>query len=125
MGNALLKGFGRRLIPVPRFFWQREVRMGARRLAASLAFMSEEHHRVRYFVVRELPRVGAPIPPESISRELGLPLERVNRVLEDLENHLTFLFRNEQGAVAWAYPVTAEPTPHRVTFGTGEQTYAA
>jgi hypothetical protein len=38
---------------------------------------------------------------------------------------MTFLFRNEQGAVAWAYPVTVDRTPHYVTFSTGEQVYAA
>jgi hypothetical protein len=38
---------------------------------------------------------------------------------------LTFLFRNEQGAVAWAYPVTTDTTQHDVTFSTGEQLHAA
>jgi hypothetical protein len=38
---------------------------------------------------------------------------------------MTFLFRNPMGEVAWAYPVTAEPTPHHVTFSTGERTFAA
>ena len=38
---------------------------------------------------------------------------------------MTFLFRNSQGAVTWAYPVTVEPTPHRVAFSTGEEVYAA
>jgi hypothetical protein len=38
---------------------------------------------------------------------------------------MTFLFRNEQGSVTWAYPVTVDQTPHRVTFSSGEQVYAA
>jgi hypothetical protein len=38
---------------------------------------------------------------------------------------MTFLFRNEEGAVTWAYPVTVERTPHRVSLSTGEQVYAA
>jgi hypothetical protein len=42
-----------------------------------------------------------------------------------LEQHLTFLFRNKQGSVVWAYPVTVDPTPHRVTFNTDEQINAA
>jgi hypothetical protein len=49
----------------------------------------------------------------------------VNTILDDLEKKLTFLFRNEEGAVAWAYPVTVDKTPHHLTFSTGEQLYAA
>ena len=62
---------------------------------------------------------------EDIADKLNLPVDRVNIILEDLEKHLTFLFRNEQGAVAWAYPVTTDTTPHHVTFSTGEQLHAA
>ena len=87
--------------------------------------MSEEHHLARNFVVRELPDVGEPLSPEFIAQELNLPLSRMNVILEELEKHLTFLFRNEQGAVTWAYPVTVDNTPHHITFNTGEQIYAA
>jgi hypothetical protein len=90
-----------------------------------LEFMTEDHHRVRDFVVLEIPRAGKPLTPELIARALDLPLEQVADILNDLEHHMTFLFRNEAGAVAWAYPVTADTTPHHVTFSTGEQTYAA
>jgi hypothetical protein len=87
--------------------------------------MAEDHHQVRNFVVRELPHAGKPLSPESIGQKLNLSISRVNVILDELEKHLTFLFRNEQGAVAWAYPVTVEKTPHRVTFSSGEQGYAA
>ena len=86
--------------------------------------MSENHHRVRDFVVRELPRCGAPLPPESIAEELGLPVSLVRSILSELEEHLTFLFRNERGAVTWAYPVTVDETPHRASFSTGEEAYS-
>ena len=79
----------------------------------------------RNFVVRELPNAGEPLSPEFIAQELDLPVSRVNLILEELEKHLTFLFRNKQGAVTWAYPVTVDRTPHHVTFNTGEQIYAA
>ena len=49
----------------------------------------------------------------------------VKQMLGQLEQRTTSLFRNERGAVTWAYTVMADRTPHRVTFGTGEQTYAA
>ncbi len=90
-----------------------------------LSFMTPEHHRVRNFVVSELPRAGIALPPATIASRLDLAPEQVSHILDDLERHLFFLFRNPQGEVAWAYPVTVDPTPHRVTFSSGEQIYAA
>jgi hypothetical protein len=87
--------------------------------------MTADHHRVRDFVVRELPRIGTPLPPELIADSLALPMQQVKRLLDELETHMTFLFRNDRGAVVWAYPVTVDPTAHRVTFSTGEQVNAA
>jgi hypothetical protein len=125
MSGRLLIGLGRHMIPVPRMLWQWQVDKGARRTKAHLGFMSEEHHLVREFAVRELPRVGEPLSPEFIAEELNLPLARVKGILDELDKHMTFVCRSTQGAVVWAYPVTAESTPHRVTFSTGEQLYAA
>ncbi len=113
------------MVPMPGWLWRRHVAAGAKRLKASLGFMSEDHHRVRYFVVREIPRTGTPLSPEFISQALNLPLARLIQILDDLEQHLTFLYRNSQGDVAWAYPVTADRTPHRVKFSTGEEIGAA
>lgn len=125
MKDALLLGLGRHMIPIPRAIWRRQVAKAAPRVTAALGFMSAEHHLVRNFVVSELPRIGKPLSPELIAQRLDLPEARVRNILENLEKHLTFLFRNEQGAVAWAYPVTTDQTPHRVTFSTGEQIHAA
>lgn len=123
--NSSLQSVGRWLLPVPAFLWQREVKRGGVAVRESLDFMSEEHHRVRDFVVLELPKRGKPLSPLLIASELHLPMERVGSIIEELEKRMTFLFRNEEGDVAWAYPVTAEPTPHRVFFSSGEQIYAA
>ena len=125
MNKSLFLGIRRFLIRIPRPIWQQEVARSAKAGKKSLAFMTPEHHRVRDFVVRELPRIGKPIPPELIAQSLGLGLSRVVPILEELEQNLTFLYRNERGEVAWAYPVTVEPTPHRITFSSGEQIYAA
>ena len=125
MSGRLLIGLGRHMIPVPRMLWQWQVDKGAQRTKAHLGFMSEEHHLVRELAVRELPRVGEPLSPEFIAEELNLPVARVKSILDELDKHMTFVCRNTQGAVVWAYPVTAESTPHHVTFSTGEQLYAA
>jgi hypothetical protein len=87
--------------------------------------MTRQHHLVRYFVVRWLPRFGKAIPPETIAASLGLPLRRVNAILAELEEKLFFLVRDERGHVSWAYPVTVHETPHILSFDTGEQIYAA
>ncbi len=87
--------------------------------------MTEEHQRLRYFVVRELPRVGVPLEPELLTRALNLPLARVLDLLEELERRLFFLVRNERGAVSWAFPVTVEQTPHHMVFSTGERLHGA
>jgi hypothetical protein len=54
-----------------------------------------------------------------------MPASRVVEILDELERHLTFLYRDASGAVAWAYPVTAAQTPHHLTFSTGERVNAA
>lgn len=120
MNDSLLLGLWYTMLPVPRAIWHKHVGAGAQ-----LDFMSEEHHRVRNFAVRELPRIGKPLSPAFIAQELNLPQPRVTDILDQLEQHMTFLFRNERGEVTWAYPVTVEHTPHRITFTTGEQVYAA
>jgi len=125
MNKRLLLGLGRMMLPIPRSIWQRQVAKGEQGGHSRLSFMTEEHHRVRDFAVLELPRAGAPLSPELIAERLRLSVERVNVILDELEKHMTFIFRNAQGAVAWAYPVTVDRTPHRITFSTGEQVYAA
>ena len=125
MTSKLWTGVGRYMLPVPSFLWHRQVRGRSQHIRARLAFMSEEHHLVREFAVRELPRTGEPMPAEFIAAELNLPPERVGGILDDLEKHMTFVCRNDEGAVEWAYPATVSKTPHEVTFSTGERLYSA
>jgi hypothetical protein len=125
MNKSILLGIRRFLLRIPRPIWQQEVARSARMGRKSLAFMTPDHNRVRDFVVRELPRIARPISPELIAHRLDLKPEQVAPILAELEKNLTFLYRNEEGAVAWAYPVTVDQTPHRITFSSGEQVYAA
>ena len=112
MNNPLLLGLWRLTVSVPPRLWQAVISKQARDAVASLGFMSEDHHRVRDFAVRELPCVDQ-------------PLDRVNALLDELEQRMTFLFRGDGEAVTWAYPVTVDRTPHHVTFSSGETCYAA
>ena len=126
MNKRMLLGVWRHVVGLPRHLWQKRVNDSAKHTSEfDLTFMSADHHRVRDFAVTELPRTGAPLAPGGIAARLNLPVERVRLILDELEKNMTFLFRNPQGEVIWAYPVTVEPTPHRVKFSSGEEVYAA
>lgn len=125
MKNKLMMGLWRYMLSVPPFLWEKQIAKGKKKYADHLAFMSEEHRLVHHFAVRELPIAGKPLSPEFISNALNIPVSRVIAILNDLESHMTFIFRNVQGEIEWAYPVTVEKTPHHVTFQSGEQLYAA
>ena len=124
MKDSLLLGLGRYMIPIPRMIWERIMKSEGRKSREGLGFMSAAHHRVRDFAVLELPRTGVPLAPESIAEALDLPLPRVVSILEELEKHLTFVFRGDQRVVTWAYPVTVDETPHHARFSTGEEVYS-
>jgi hypothetical protein len=125
MQNKIMLGMWRYMLNVPPFLLEKQRAKGKEKIAANLAFITPEHRRVHHFVVRQLPFSDKPLAPIAIARALDLPIDRVNGLLNDLQEHMTFLFRNSRGDVVWAYPVTVEPTPHHVTFNTGEQVYAA
>ena len=125
MANNLMMGFWRFLIPIPPSLWTKQIAKAERKFQDRLSFLTEDHRAVHHTVVRELPRYGAPMPPEVIADKSGIPLDRVTALMDELERNMAFLVRNDEGAVIWAYPVTVEPTPHRITFSSGEKLYAA
>lgn len=125
MNETILLGRGHQVIPISSQTWHEQLAQAPQHQHPRLGFMTEAHHRIRYFVVQELPIKGEPIPPEYIAQRLALPLAQVKAILDELEQNLFFLVRNEQGAVSWAYPVTVEPTTHHLTYSTGERGYAA
>ena len=125
MANKLMTGMWRHILKVPPFLWEKQLLKSRDKLARAQAFMTAEHRSVHHFAVVELPRIGSPMAPEFIAEKLGLAPDRVTAILDDLEKHMTFLVRNPAGEVTWAYPVTVDKTPHRVTFDTGETLHAA
>jgi hypothetical protein len=125
MEDKILLGRDQVMLEIPQTLWKQHLAQAPQHSQARLSFMTEAHHQVRYFVVRELVNRQKPLEAEFISERLRLPLEQVSGILEELERKLFFLVRNTQGAVAWAYPVTVEPTPHRLHFSTGEKLYGA
>lgn len=125
MSDWLLAGVWRLIIRLPPAIGRKRVGELAERAREVVGAFSAQHHAVHHFVVRELPRFGTPLSPPHIADCLDLPLPTVIGILADLEAKKGFLIRNGDGDVVWAFPVTAEPTPHRIRFKSGETLYAA
>jgi len=123
--KSVLVGRGREIEEMPQTTWEQQLALVPERQEDRLGFMTDEHHAVRYFVVKELTRQGRPLEPALISDRLDLPESRVVELLDELEKNLLFLVRNDTGAVSWAFPVTVDRTPHRLSFSTGERLYGA
>ncbi len=60
MKSTLQIGLGRWMLPLPGLIWKRRVNREHIDMPAHLAFMSEDHHRVRNYVVHELPGTVLP-----------------------------------------------------------------
>ncbi|MGB3565505.1 MAG: hypothetical protein WBH85_19530 [Thermoanaerobaculia bacterium] len=125
MMKTILVGKGNEIEEMPQTTWEEQLALVPEQQVARLGFMTDEHHAVRYFVVRELTRQGRPLEPALIADRLDLPEPRVVEILDELEKNLLFLVRNDNGAVSWAFPVTVDRTPHRLSFSTGERLYGA
>ncbi len=125
MSGSILLGIGREIQTNLDGAFVKSVKGLPARMASRLAFMSRDHHTVRDFVVRELPRQVRPLSPIHIAEVTGLTRQTVSAILAELERNLFFLVRNSEGNVSWAFPVTTSQTPHCLTFSTGERTFGA
>lgn len=123
--DSLRVGLGPLLVPLPGPLWRRKVEHQAAGAERLLERLPEDHRAVRRFVVAEIAERARAVAPEHVARELHLPVDRVERILAELEARLLFLYRDARGAVEWAYPVTAARTPHRLRFDSGAETFAA
>jgi len=125
MKDEILVGQEHKIIEIPQATWIQHLNQIPKHSQTILSFMTYAHHQVRYFVVKEMVNTQKPIEPEYISKKLNMPLKQVYSILDDLERKLFFLVRNDQGAVAWAYPVTVEHTPYKMDFNSSERLYGA
>ncbi len=127
MKDRIMLGLWKYMIGLPPFLMdmKKQIEREKMKYEAAMGFMREDHRRVHHFVVSQLPVSGKPLSPDLIAVSTGLDRGQVISILDDLEKHMTFLFRNKDGDVTWAYPVTVERTPHHLTFSSGEQVYAA
>jgi hypothetical protein len=123
--GQLLVGEGKEIRVIPDTPFLEAMKGLPARMTTRLAFMFADHHAVRDFVVREMPREKKPLSPALISSVTGLSGPRVTEILAELERNLFFLVRDDKGAVSWAFPMTTARTAHRLTFSTGERAFGA
>jgi len=123
--RRVLLGFKHFMVPVPWVLFTLILRRGAKKTKAALGRLDDDHRRVHHFVVKSLPSLARPMPPDFIADRLKMEEARVIQILDELERRLIFLFRPGGRDVVWAYPVTAEPTPHKLAFSSGERLLAA
>jgi hypothetical protein len=124
MFERILLGVGARMVPVPEVLFKPMVQRDAKKLARREVLEPDER-RVQHFAVREIPHRREAISPEVFARDLGLPLDDVHQILDELERRMTFLCRRGGEDVNWAYPVTADETPHQVRIDGGAAFSAA
>ncbi len=113
------------MVPIPWILFTRIMKRGAKKTKKVLGGLDEDHRRVHHFVVKNLPSLAMPMPPAFIANRLKLDETRVIQILDELERRLIFLFRPGGQDVVWAYPITVEPTPHKLAFSSGEKLWAA
>lgn len=121
MSGQIILGEGKELRAVADDAFLAAMKDIPERMTERLAFMTPDHHLVRDFVVREMPRQNAPLSPRQIAGVTGLDLNHVGDILSELERKLFFLVRDRDGNVSWAFPVTTARTAHRLEFSTGER----
>jgi hypothetical protein len=123
--DRVLLGVKHRMVRIPWFLFGRVLRREAAKTKKVLGGLDEEHRRLHHFVVKNLPNLARPMTPGYIAEHLNLDKARVIQILDELERRLIFLFRPGGQDVVWAYPLTVEPTPHRLAFSSGERIRAA
>ncbi len=105
--------------------WKKMLVGASKFLTKYTRFMSDDHHLVRNYVVRELSKYTEPIKPEEVSEALNIPVDRVRTCLEDIHKAHAFLHLDKVGDVEWACPGTLADSPHKVTYSTGEKIHGA
>ena len=118
-------GIGKFMVPVPLVISNRGLEKAVSGAKAKARLLSEEERRVHHFVVKKMAVAKEPITAELISQELGISLEKVEKIIDKLEGLKTFVYRSDGKGINWAYPLSLENTSHRMTASTGEEFSAA
>ena len=123
--HKLLMGFQGFIMRIPPLLSEKGAKRGERGARANADSLSDLERSVHHFIVMKMAVVKDPITPALIANEIGLPEDKVHRIVDKLENLKTFIYREDGKGINWAYPLSLEDTGFRMTAATGEKFFAA
>ena len=123
--HKLYVGFRGFMIPIPPRLAAIGSRRGEKGTRANADRLSKQERSVHHFIVVKMAVVKGPITAEMIADKLRIPIDRVNEIIDKLENLKTFVYHGDGKGINWAYPFSLENTGFRMTASSGEQFFAA
>lgn len=123
--HKLLMGFQGILMRIPPLLSEKGAKRGERGARANADSLSNIERNVHHFIVMKMAVVKDPITPALIANEMGMPEDKVHRIVDKLEDLKTFIYREDGIGINWAYPLSLEDTGFRMTATSGEQFFAA
>ena len=124
MYRGVLLAASKWTIPVPQKIWKSQLIKMARLMKKELSFITVDHRRVHRCMINHLTETGTPCRAEILAGKLNLPVERVNTLLDEIEEHINMFKREAGGDIMETYPVTLKKTPMRMVISTGHELYA-
>ena len=125
VNRKMYMGIGGFMIPVPQVISARGLKRGVAGAKAKADLLSDEERAIHHFIVKKMAVAKKPITAEIVGEELGVPVNRVEKIIDKLEALKTFLYRRDGRGINWAYPLSLENTGHKITVSTGERFFAA
>ncbi len=122
----VLIGRGNTIARIDEAAWKDAVTAHVVHMPQRLAFMTPAHHRVRNAAVLGLTRSGGrPLSMAQLAAAAGVDEADTRAIAAELERNLFFVVREGEDHVSWAFPVTVDRTPHRLTLDSGESVFGA
>jgi hypothetical protein len=118
--RTLLHGEKDRITPIPEAGWMEELLASPAHIARRLEFMPPDHRRIRNLAVTRIAAGKGPVRVDWLVARLAMTPTEVEARLDELERGLFFVVRDSRGHVNWAFPFSAEETPHVVDLGRAE-----
>lgn len=123
--HKLSIGFRGLMMRIPPFLSEKGARRGEKGAAKNAMRLSIEERNVHHYIVKKMAVVKEPITTEMVANELKMPNDKVNEIIEKLEELKTFIYRGDGKGINWAYPFSLENTGFKMTASTGESFFAA
>jgi hypothetical protein len=118
-------GFRGLMLRVPPFLSERGSKRGAKGAKANAERLTEEERRVHHHVVLQMMYAGEPYTAEMLADELGIGIDRMEAIVDKLENLKTFIYRRDGRRIDWAYPLSLDDTGFQMSAASGERFFAA